>query len=1011
MKRCPWPILPETVSFTAMNRMFVFLLVGLLAPLVSLAETHPPTNPEASLLANIRQVTFSGRRAGEGYFSQDGAQLIFQSERDADNPFFQIYLMDLQTGDTQRVSPGYGKTTCAWIHPSGQKVLFASTHLDPQARDKQKQELELRAAGKERRYSWDYDEYFDVFDADLQGEQLKNLTNTRGYDAEASWSPDGKLIVFSSNRHAYAEPLSEVAAALFAHDPGALLDLYMMNADGTNVRRLTDTLGTDGGAFFSPDGTRVVWRRFAPDGATAEIFTMPIDGSDQGADQRQITSLGAMSWAPYFHPSGDYLIFATNTHGFANFELYLVDNQGTAEPVRVTHMDGFDGLPVFAPAGNRLAWTSTRGSAKQSQIFFADWDDAAARKLLSLDTHSQGADVAATALDASGAEIRAADLQHHIETLASEEMAGRLTGTAGEQAATAYVASIFESLGLSPAGDDGTFFQTFPFTAGVSLGPGNALVVSDKATTQGQADPKVGPAYIVDQDWRPLTFSKTGGLSPAGVVFAGYGLVAPQADGHPAYDAYTHLDVQDKWVLVFRYLPEGISQEFRQHLNRYASLRRKAMLARDHGARGLIVVSGPNAKVKSQLVRLSFDASLAGTSVGALSVTDAVANTWLHSAGKDLKTLQDTLDSGQPMLGFGLADLTVGANIDIQQQKKVGRNVLARLAASTTAALSSMIIGAHIDHLGTEHGANSLARGEEKGGIHYGADDNASGVAGLLEIAQFLAGQKASGQLALQRDIVFAAWSGEEMGLLGSSHFTRTFRGQAGEPTTLRPEVVAYLNMDMIGRLGTNLVLQGIGSSPVWTGLIEQYNVPIGLSITLQNESYLPTDATSFYLKKVPVLSAFTGAHADYHTPRDTADKINAAGAEKIARLMAAVTKNIATREDVPEYREMDKPAGGIGRVSLRAYLGTIPDYAQGDIVGVKLSGVVKGGPAEQAGLQGGDIITELAGKKIENIYDYTYALDALSIDTPAAVVVRRQKEQEGREERVVLSITPRARE
>ncbi len=275
----------------------------------------------------------------------------------------------------------------------------------------------------------------------------------------------------------------------------------------------------------------------------------------------------------------------------------------------------------------------------------------------------------------------------------------------------------------------------------------------------------------------------------------------------------------------------------------------------------------------------------------------------------------------------------------------------------------------------------------------------------MLEIAQFLAEQQASGQLALQRDVVFAAWSGEEMGLLGSSHFTRTFRGQAGEPATLRPEVVAYLNMDMIGRLDTNLVLQGIGSSPVWAGLIEQYNVPIGLPITLQNDSYLPTDATSFYLKKVPVLSAFTGAHEDYHTPRDTADKINTAGAQKIVRLMAAVTKNIATRADVPDYREMDRPAGGIGRVSLRAYLGTIPDYAQGDIVGVKLSGVVKGGPAAQAGLRAGDIIIELAGKKVENIYDYTYALDALTIDSPAEIVVQRQGQ------RVVLSITPGSRE
>src|SRR5205823_11475562 len=188
------------------------------------------------------------------------------------------------------------------------------------------------------------------------------------------------------------------------------------------------------------------------------------------------------------------------------------------------------------------------------------------------------------------------------------------------------------------------------------------------------------------------------------------------------------------------------------------------------------------------------------------------------------------------------------------------------------------------------------------------------------------------------------------------------------ESPTLAPYIAAYLNMDMIGRLDKTLILQGVGSSSIWPGEIERANVPLGLSITAQNDSYLPTDATSFYLKGVPILNAFTGAHADYHTPRDTADKINYAGAEKITRLMAALTRSLATREEAPDYQVMEKPGGALGRVNLRAYLGTIPDYAQGDVVGVKLSGVVKGGPAERAGIQGGDIIVAPAGKKVENI-------------------------------------------
>ncbi|HRH96936.1 MAG TPA: peptidase M28, partial [Prosthecobacter sp.] len=279
-----------------------------LLALFVLSATAVFAQTEADFVTNARQLTFEGKRSGEGYFNADGTKMIFQSEREEWNPFYQIYLMDLETGDQERISPGMGKTTCAWIHPDGKRVLFASTHTDPDSKKLQQAEYEERKNTKVRRYSWDYDEHYDIWEYTLAEKSLKNLTNTRGYDAEGDYSPDGNKIVFASNRQAYETKLSKEDEVRLKIDKQYFMEIYTADTDGSNVKRLTDAPGYDGGPFFSADGKRICWRRFTPKGDVAEVWTMNADGSEQ----KPVTKLGAMSWAPYFHPSGEYLIFTTN---------------------------------------------------------------------------------------------------------------------------------------------------------------------------------------------------------------------------------------------------------------------------------------------------------------------------------------------------------------------------------------------------------------------------------------------------------------------------------------------------------------------------------------------------------------------------------------------------------------------------------------------------------------------------------------------------------------------------
>jgi Tol biopolymer transport system component len=351
--------------------------LALLGPVIPALPLHaqsgtaaPQPYQERDFLTRARRLTVEGKRAGEGYWSPDGTRLVFQSEREPGNPFYQIYEMDLSSGDVKRVSPGIGKTTCAFFRPGTDEILFSSTHLDPKSKQYQDEENAFRASGKERRYSWDYDPEMDIFAHNDKTGVNKRLTTARGYDAEGSYSPDGQWIVFSSMRDAYNRTLNDREKKFLDENPSYFGEIYVMRADGSQQKRLTTVAGYDGGPFFTHDGSRIVWRRFDEQGLIADIWTMKPDGTDA----RQITDFGSMSWAPYEHASGQYIVFASNKLGFENFELFIVDTLGAKEPVRVTYTDGFDGLPVPSPDGKQLAWTSSRAGGTAGQLYLAQWN-------------------------------------------------------------------------------------------------------------------------------------------------------------------------------------------------------------------------------------------------------------------------------------------------------------------------------------------------------------------------------------------------------------------------------------------------------------------------------------------------------------------------------------------------------------------------------------------------------------------------------------------------------------
>ncbi|RME16658.1 MAG: M28 family peptidase, partial [Bdellovibrio sp.] len=345
---------------------------------------------------------------------------------------------------------------------------------------------------------------------------------------------------------------------------------------------------------------------------------------------------------------------------------------------------------------------------------------------------------------------------------------------------------------------------------------------------------------------------------------------------------------------------------------------------------------------------------------------------------------------GSPIQTVQLS-LPLKGHIEILQRISKARNTLALL--KVPGAKRTLIIGAHGDHLGKGHPPSSRATSEDKDLIHYGADDNASGMAGVLELAHYFSSAYSQKLFHPKQNILFAIWSGEELGNLGSSHFVKKYKNKY--------HISAYLNMDMIGRFQGKLLVQGVGSSPQWPLLLEQMAAQNPLPIKALYSPYLPTDSTSFYLAQTPILNFFTGSHEDYHTPRDTADKITIPETTKVIQYIQQITEMIATKNFSLPYHKVSDIAPSPRNKGFRTYLGTIPDYTQDNIQGVALSGVINNGPAQKAGLKKGDIIVELGNTPIRSIYDYVASLKALVPGKKTEIVVLRNHKK------LKLSITP----
>ena len=901
-----------------------------LALLAACAGTKPaPTAPagppprlypeETAFLSDLRQLTFGGENA-EAYWSFDGKQLSFQA-RGVNEGCDRIYRMAVDAPAPVRVSSGKGATTCAHFFPWGE-LLYSSTELAGPACPPR--------PDMSKGYVWALYDSYDIFRVSADGGQPRRLTSEKGYDAEATVCGRDGSIVFTSTRDGD-------------------IDLYRMDADGKNVKRLTHQPGYDGGAFFNRDCSKIVWRASRPRPgkeledfrallgqglvrpSKLEIWTADADGSNP----TQLTYLNAASFAPFFHPTENVIVFSSNSGDprGREFDLWAMHGDGSGL-VRVTHAPGFDGFPHFSPDGKWLAFSSNRATAPgqhDTNVFLARWRGLAPPR----------------------AEAGADRIARDVTWLADGARQGRGIGSPGLAEAGAYLEKRLQELGLEPAGDEG-FRHHFSVVTSVQPSPATRLAIAGKPVPADQLS--------------VLGFSGSGRVEGS-MVLAGYGIV----DEATKLDDYARLDVKGKVVLVRRFAPESAATATPAVRTRLGDIRRKAWVAREKGAKALVVVDWPLPPVpapdhawqpppEAPLLPPTPDG---GNDVG-LPV---------------LMVKRAALEPHLGALGEGRA-LKVALEAGLVVQRSDAFNVVGRIPAGKPPKRGTVVVGAHYDHLGLG-GHGSLA--PDKHEPHPGADDNASGTATVLEVARGLVARKSE----LHRDVIVALFSGEEAGLLGSTQFTRT-------RTDVLADTVAMLNLDMVGRLrGNRVEVLGSETAAEWTPIITAACEGEAITCAPSSDGFGASDQAAFYAAGVPVLHFFTGTHSDYHKPSDTAGKINAAGAAAVARLVERVAVALEEQPRLSYRKGATSPARGDAR-SFNASLGSIPDYAgpPGGAPGVLLAGVRPGGAAEKAGMKRGDILVRLGKHEIRSVQDLGFALSAAKPgETVTAVVLRDGKE------------------